>query len=359
MKKVLCILLVLIALGVQALADTQPAVLVADFSNQSPDAEELGLLTFKDYAYEGELTAQALAKGLSEWTGLDFFIADAIPEDNGITVAWAEDSTLIKGLDDRVQTEEFFFYDVTSLNWFMLDSLNRTIQENLNVADVYYTDFNGNPLKLPGALDDRDFPEDMAYMGSDFYEGLGDIIEDDEGWDGEDWGELGYDDEVEYPGRSELVETETILDTEDEYYQIGSDGSYIREKMTADGIVLITNRNFPYLDNIDNIEVDLKGYAVIANDGSDFDEFSGEAHTEIDEFTAAASEDYSAQTTYPSFLLKWFAGHNEDTRQNIALAVLTDESTLMYHFSVSIDHYEDYEAQILKVLDGLHLEYVE
>lgn len=51
---------------------------------------------------------------------------------------WAADSTLIAGLDDREQKEEFHFFDADSMRWFMMDSLWQTLKENFN-RDIYYT----------------------------------------------------------------------------------------------------------------------------------------------------------------------------------------------------------------------------
>ena len=46
---------------------------------------------------------------------------------------------LVAGLDDREQKEEFFFFDYDSQCWFMMDSLWRTLTENLDAEKVQKT----------------------------------------------------------------------------------------------------------------------------------------------------------------------------------------------------------------------------
>lgn len=142
------------------------AVLCADFTLGDASAQD----AVKRYAVEieGELSAEALAKALSELTGLDFSIA-AAPAPDGLAVDWAKDSTLVAGLDDRAQKEEFFMYDVESLSWFMMDSLRATLKENLDIENVYYTMDGGKDLTLENLSPVSSFEADQPYMGSVFY----------------------------------------------------------------------------------------------------------------------------------------------------------------------------------------------
>ena len=131
--------------------------------------------------YTGELTAEKLAKGLSEWTGLDFFVTDSDAPD-GISVDWAENSTLIAGFDDRAQKDDFHFYDAESLRWFMMDSLLYTLNTNLSPENVYYTRNEGQALTFDELSPVSEFPTDLPYMGSVFYfsheGGRGDLIDE-------------------------------------------------------------------------------------------------------------------------------------------------------------------------------------
>ncbi len=120
------------------------------------------------FEYSGELTAKVLADGLTQLTGLDFFI-DTTEKPDGITVDWAKNSTLISNLDDRVQKDEFHFFDSESMRWFMMDSLWRTITENLKAENVYFTTDGGKELAFEELYPVKVFPQELPYMGSAFF----------------------------------------------------------------------------------------------------------------------------------------------------------------------------------------------
>ncbi len=132
------------------------------------------------WEYTGELTVEILAKGLSETTGLDYFVTAKKVKD-GISVDWAKDSTLVANLDDREQKEKFFFFDADSMRWFMMDSLWLTINDNLAPENVYYTMDGGKDLVFEALYPINQFPADLPYMGSAFHlehaGGKGDLIE--------------------------------------------------------------------------------------------------------------------------------------------------------------------------------------
>lgn len=156
---------------------TQAAILYAVFNAEG----------IKEYPIEytgTQITPEGLADELSERTGLDFFVTASEAED-GLIVDWAADSTLIAGLDDREQKEEFHFFDADSLRWFMMDSLWRTLTENLDAENIYYTMDGGQELDFqklsveelhPVSL----FPSDIPYMGSGFYYAHDDVRGDEE-----------------------------------------------------------------------------------------------------------------------------------------------------------------------------------
>ena len=151
---------------------TQTDILYAVFS-----AEDV-----KEYPIEytgNKKTAEELAGELTGLTGLDFYIT-ASKTDDGWIVDWAADSTLIAGLDDREQKEEFHFFDHDSLCWFMMDSLWRTLTENLNAENIYYTMDGGRELFFEELYSVNVFPSDIPYMGSEFYFAHADVRGDDE-----------------------------------------------------------------------------------------------------------------------------------------------------------------------------------
>lgn len=141
------------------------ATLVADFSCG-------GEIQVKNYPfeYQGELSAMDLATGLSELTGLDFKITAETVGD-GIRIDWSSDSTLIAGLGDREPKEEFELSDVNSLEWFMMDSMYRTVKENLGVENVYYTGNGGKELYLADLTPVDTIAKDAPFMGSTYYAG--------------------------------------------------------------------------------------------------------------------------------------------------------------------------------------------
>lgn len=155
-----------------AAESSQSGVLYAVFSGDN----------VKEYPVEftgNQKTAEGLSDELSKLTGLDFNIT-ADKTDDGWVVDWAADSTLIAGLDDREQKEEFFFFDHDTLSWFMMDSLWRTLTENLGAENIYYTMDGGKELFLQEVFPVHEFPSDIPYMGSDFYFAHSDVKGDEE-----------------------------------------------------------------------------------------------------------------------------------------------------------------------------------
>ena len=151
---------------------TQSDVLYAVFS-----AEDV-----KEYPIEYTGTrknAEELANELTKLTGLDFIIT-ASKADDGWIVDWAADSTLVAGLDGREQKKEFYFFDQDSLRWFMMDSLWRTLTENLDAENIYYTMDGGQELAFEELYPVNGFPSDIPYMGSEFYFAHADVRGDEE-----------------------------------------------------------------------------------------------------------------------------------------------------------------------------------
>ncbi|MCL1999965.1 MAG: hypothetical protein FWG74_00905, partial [Planctomycetes bacterium] len=108
--------------------------LFADFPGETWK-KEVGPLPVENEPASPSLIAFYLADELSAWTRFDFTLNDVIFGEDSITVDWSKESTLLAGLDDRAQNEEFpvYFHDAASLNWFMLDSLALTLKNNLDI----------------------------------------------------------------------------------------------------------------------------------------------------------------------------------------------------------------------------------
>ena len=153
--------------------------------NETPQTDVLYAVLGPEYVreysieYTGDKNGpEELANELSELTGLDFFIT-ASRTDDGWIVDWSADSTLVAGLDGREHKEEFFFYDANTLNWFMMDSLWRTITENLGDENVYYTMDGGQTLVPRELYPISKIPSDSPYMGSEFYKAHSDVQGED------------------------------------------------------------------------------------------------------------------------------------------------------------------------------------
>lgn len=172
MKKLVAILLAAALLSLTAFCCAESAqtevTLYADFSCGSEVAQENGLIS-TETATVSELTPQALAEALSLWTGLDFTLSGVSMQEAAIVVDWSADSTLVAGLDDREQKEDFFFYDQDSLRWFMMDSLYQTLLANFSGMDIYYTMDGGQELSFDELYPVSAFPADIPYLGSPFY----------------------------------------------------------------------------------------------------------------------------------------------------------------------------------------------
>lgn len=154
-----------------------------------------------DWVYSGELTAEELARGLSETTGLDYFISAKEAED-GLSIDWKNDSTLIANLDGREQKEEFFFFEADSMRWFMMESLWLTLTNNLEVEHIYYTMNDGEELSFEELYPVKTFFAGIPYLGYAFYEAHSDVI----GNMGDEFSEMTMDEAVAQMNREELQE---------------------------------------------------------------------------------------------------------------------------------------------------------
>ncbi len=149
--------------------------LVGDLSNGNSEGRALES-SYEVSAATVDGAILSAAEGLSEWTGLDFALNSVTVVDNAAIVDWSVNSTLVAGLDDREQKEEFFFFDVVSLNWFMMDSMAATIKANFPIDTVYYTMDGGSELAFSSPEDMASqglpvLPVDQPYEGSAFFVG--------------------------------------------------------------------------------------------------------------------------------------------------------------------------------------------
>ncbi len=141
--------------------------LIADFSNGSINPKRTSIKN-KVIELESQPTLEELVKALTMWTGLNFKINNFRIEKDIIYVDWHKDSTLVAGLGDHVFKQEFNFNDAISLNWFMMDSLAKTIKMNLPIKTIYYSQDGRKPLSFGDGqgIGLTELPLDQPYEGS-------------------------------------------------------------------------------------------------------------------------------------------------------------------------------------------------
>jgi hypothetical protein len=143
--------------------------LYADFTAGYTGDDMSELLKTKEETATQTLDAFLLADRLSQWSGLDFTLNRAEISGEEAWIDWDASSTLVAGLGDREQKEDFHFFDAESLNWFMMDSLAQTLKENLPVNAVYYSQGGGDALTFAEMTGLTSLPVNEPYEGSAFY----------------------------------------------------------------------------------------------------------------------------------------------------------------------------------------------
>jgi hypothetical protein len=150
-------------------ADEVPFTLYADFTAGYTGDDLPELIQTKEDTTTEPLDAFFLADQLSQWSGLDFTLNRAEISGEEAWIDWDASSTLVAGLDDREQKEDFHFFDAESLNWFMMDSLARTLAANLPINQVYYSQGGGDALTFAEMTGLTSLPVNEPYEGSAFY----------------------------------------------------------------------------------------------------------------------------------------------------------------------------------------------
>ena len=111
-----------------------------------------GSFTQYPASYTGQLTPEALISQISQLTGWNLELSDAVTTGKGgMTVSFSSNSSIVTGPPEP-QKEEFFVYDNTQLIHTILDSVQRTLQYNFidpnlgdpSNLDVYFNLDGGN-----------------------------------------------------------------------------------------------------------------------------------------------------------------------------------------------------------------------
>ncbi|MDY0235369.1 MAG: hypothetical protein RBR71_05045 [Gudongella sp.] len=245
------------------------------------------------FEYTGDLTVEKLAQGLSELTGLDFYITTQDPNDNlkEITIDWDQNSTLIANLDDREQKDDFFLFDEDSMRWFMLDSLWYTVIENLDYENVYYTMNGGCNLEFDNLYPIKEFPSNIIYMGSAFYYAHADT-HNGEILSEEDAFALAEDIMQERGDFSTVIlsDGEEIIDGEHAYIFSTGDYSEDGQKFTAMYHYAVSDRgNIYYLDVLSGADWILNNNETSSK--VDFSVFTDISSAEVESFVEGVQYD--------------------------------------------------------------------
>ncbi len=187
MKKVVSILLAMCLISGVAFASevqdkgepTGMATLYAEYFTGNPNIVEDKTEQF-ELGYYDELSAEILAKGLSDLTGLNFAIKSIQMDGEEIRIDWLPEASLFSKVDDVEPKEGFEFSDTNSLRWFMLDSMYQTIMNNLNASMVYYAMDGGTDIVLEGLEPSNQFGLEVPYVGSNFYYAHDDVAGTDD-----------------------------------------------------------------------------------------------------------------------------------------------------------------------------------
>ena len=159
MKKLLVLLLALCLALPAALAEGGAATL-----HVVAYGEEVGQAPLE---YAGDLTAEALLKGLTALTGHDFACERAVVAEDSVTVSWSDEATLLRPESAPMRVERFdlAFLDFDSTLQFMLDSAYETLTEELGVQKVFFETPSGAGLYLEN-MPCWSLPAGAAYDGN-------------------------------------------------------------------------------------------------------------------------------------------------------------------------------------------------
>ncbi len=117
-----------------------------------------------DITYEGDLTVEILANGLSELTGYNFSATQLVGAEN-FTIDFYSDSTLFASdISEIVPKSAFAMEDIPTTYYYILDSLWMTVKENMQVSEISFSMSGGNPLNI--TLFQIPLGVDYLYSGS-------------------------------------------------------------------------------------------------------------------------------------------------------------------------------------------------
>lgn len=173
------------------------------------------------------------------------------------------------------------------------------------------------------------FQPELSYLGEDD-DGRGDQVPDN-------------DDGVP----SLMCDSIPFTDTKNLIFDNYDDGTYYYEDMTEDGMVILINTVMPH---------------DFLNDTRSIEEYMTDCALELCDsepclLAVEENDVYSAQMTFPVYIVTYTSGENEDTREWTVFAMNTDRYTYLYAFGSSCNAEDDVRSAYQDIFAELYLYY--
>lgn len=120
------------------------------------------------FEYDGQLSSDVIIRKISEETGIALNTNSVVRDGNKLIIDFSDESYFYSGNIDQQKLEESVirFFDVDTMIWFALDSIDASIKKNLYITDIYFT-HNGDTFSPPKTT--ITIPATEAYRGSEYY----------------------------------------------------------------------------------------------------------------------------------------------------------------------------------------------
>ena len=124
-------------------------------------------------------------------------------------------------------------------------------------------------------------------------------------------------------------------------YEEYSDVSYVQTYMYDGGMVTYSFERYAPCEDSGDVNLFLAA-----------DVYASKTDAEL---TITEDDDLTARLSYPTYRVEYVTGSNEDTCQNMDVAAMLDDCTLIFHVSAGADNYEEYQSVIEGWIDALEI----
>lgn len=121
------------------------------------------------FEHDSETTPEFMLQKLAEASGINLDASSIQTNDDSITINFSSSAYFFSGdiQSDRLTNLGFEFYDVETVEWFILDSINTTFKNTFAIEHIYFT-HDGNEF-----YDENSgirLPLNQEYLGSNSYQ---------------------------------------------------------------------------------------------------------------------------------------------------------------------------------------------